>query len=63
MKDETMKGKMDSTKTETDRGLTVKRRLAVSSPVGTEHEYSINDRDHRPLAISDRIIERIAGEV
>src|SRR5512136_384694 len=31
--------------------------------VGTEHEYSINDRDFNPLPISDRIIERINGRV
>jgi len=37
--------------------------LAVSSPVGTEHEYSINDVDHRPLPISDLIIRRISGEL
>ncbi|MBN1235488.1 MAG: hypothetical protein JW999_05490 [Methanotrichaceae archaeon] len=37
--------------------------LAASSPIGTEHEYSINDRNCRPLAISDRIIQRIAGQV
>jgi gamma-glutamyl:cysteine ligase YbdK (ATP-grasp superfamily) len=31
--------------------------------IGTEHEYSINDEDFRPLTISDRIIERIGGTV
>jgi gamma-glutamyl:cysteine ligase YbdK (ATP-grasp superfamily) len=31
--------------------------------VGTEHEYSINDRDFNPLPISDKIIERISGNV
>jgi gamma-glutamyl:cysteine ligase YbdK (ATP-grasp superfamily) len=31
--------------------------------IGTEHEYSINDKNYRPLAISDRIIERISGQV
>lgn len=39
------------------------KALAATSPIGTEHEYSINDKNHRPLAISDRIIERIAGQV
>ena len=39
------------------------KALAASSPIGTEHEYSINDKNHRPLAISDRIIERISGRV
>jgi gamma-glutamyl:cysteine ligase YbdK (ATP-grasp superfamily) len=39
------------------------KALSAASPVGTEHEYSINDRNGRPLAISDRIIERIAGRV
>jgi hypothetical protein len=37
--------------------------LRVLSPIGTEHEYSINDTNCRPLPISDRIIERIAGRV
>jgi len=37
--------------------------LALSTNVGTEHEYSINDRDFLPLPISDRIIERIHGSV
>jgi hypothetical protein len=31
--------------------------------VGTEHEYSINDRNFRPLPISDKIIEKICGKV
>ena len=31
--------------------------------IGTEHEYSINDRDFQPLPINDRIIEEINGEV
>ena len=31
--------------------------------IGTEHEYSINDRDFKPLPINDRIIEEINGEV
>ncbi|MBP7071280.1 MAG: hypothetical protein KBA97_09420 [Methanothrix sp.] len=41
------------------------RHNALESPsfIGTEHEYSINDKDQRALAISDRIIERIAGRV
>lgn len=39
------------------------KALKAASPIGTEHEYSINDRNGRPLAISDRIIERIAGRV
>jgi len=39
------------------------KALAAASPIGTEHEYSINDKNHRPLAISDRIIRRIAGQV
>ena len=41
----------------------IHKALRASSPVGTEHEYSINDKKCRPLAISDRIIERIAGQV
>ena len=39
------------------------KALAAASPIGTEHEYSINDKNHRPLAISDRIIRQIAGQV
>jgi gamma-glutamyl:cysteine ligase YbdK (ATP-grasp superfamily) len=39
------------------------KALAAASPIGTEHEYSINDKNFRPLAISDRIIQRIAGQV
>ena len=31
--------------------------------IGTEHEYSINDRDFRPLPINDRLIEELNGEV
>jgi hypothetical protein len=31
--------------------------------IGTEHEYSINDKDFIPLTISDRIIERISGTI
>ena len=31
--------------------------------IGTEHEYSINDRDFRPLPINDRIIEELNGEI
>ncbi len=37
--------------------------LMMESQVGTEHEYSINDRCFRPLPISDSIIERISGAV
>lgn len=29
--------------------------------VGTEHEYSINDKDFNPLPISDEIIKKISG--
>jgi hypothetical protein len=39
------------------------KALAISAQVGTEHEYSINDRDFQPLPISDKIIERINGSV
>ena len=31
--------------------------------IGTEHEYSLNDHDFRPLPINDRIIQRINGSV
>lgn len=31
--------------------------------IGTEHEYSINDDNFCPLPISDRLIERVAGNV
>ncbi len=37
--------------------------MAMNEAIGTEHEYSINDMNCRPLAISDRIIERIHGQV
>jgi len=33
------------------------------SPLGTEHEYSINDRSFLPLAISDGIIDRLCGRI
>ncbi|VVB72127.1 Glutamate--cysteine ligase [uncultured archaeon] len=33
------------------------------SAIGTEHEYSINDKSFRPLPISDKIIERVNGEL
>jgi len=33
------------------------------SKVGTEHEFSINDRSFRPLPINDRIIERLQGSI
>jgi gamma-glutamylcysteine synthetase len=33
----------------------------VEKPIGTEHEYSINDQEFNPLPISDRIIMRISG--
>jgi len=39
------------------------RAQPAQSHLGTEHEYSINDSIFRPLAISDRIIERINGRV
>jgi gamma-glutamyl:cysteine ligase YbdK (ATP-grasp superfamily) len=41
----------------------IHKALRASSPIGTEHEYSINDKKCRPRAISDRIIQRIAGQV
>ncbi|VVB67483.1 Glutamate--cysteine ligase [uncultured archaeon] len=37
--------------------------MPVALQIGTEHEYSINDRHFRPLPISDRIIEQISGAV
>lgn len=37
--------------------------MQVGKQIGTEHEYSINDRDWNPLPISDKIIERISGAV
>ena len=39
------------------------RSLPAKSPIGTEHEYSINDKNYRPLAISDKILQQISGEV
>lgn len=35
----------------------------ITKQIGTEHEYSINDRGWNPLPISDRIIERISGSI
>ena len=35
----------------------------IPMTIGTEHEYSINDRDFRPLPINDKIIEELNGEV
>jgi gamma-glutamyl:cysteine ligase YbdK (ATP-grasp superfamily) len=31
--------------------------------IGTEHEYSINDSKFNPLPISDRILQKIGGEI
>lgn len=31
--------------------------------VGTEHEFSINDRDFRPMPINDMVIERLYGSI
>ncbi|HVO77598.1 MAG TPA: glutamate-cysteine ligase family protein [Methanomassiliicoccales archaeon] len=31
--------------------------------IGTEHEYSVNDGDYRPLSVADKIIEEIAGKL
>ena len=39
------------------------RAMPAKSPIGTEHEYSINDKNYRPLAISDKILKQISGEV
>ncbi len=39
------------------------RAVDMFKAIGTEHEYSINDRSCRPLAISDRIIERVCGHI
>jgi gamma-glutamyl:cysteine ligase YbdK (ATP-grasp superfamily) len=39
------------------------RDLVAGPYIGTEHEYSINDKSQRALAISDQIIERIAGRL
>jgi glutamate---cysteine ligase / carboxylate-amine ligase len=37
--------------------------ITVGTKVGTEHEYSINDRSFTPLPVSDRILEKIHGSV
>jgi gamma-glutamyl:cysteine ligase YbdK (ATP-grasp superfamily) len=37
--------------------------MKISTEIGTEHEYSINDQDFNPLPISDKIIERINGSI
>jgi gamma-glutamyl:cysteine ligase YbdK (ATP-grasp superfamily) len=39
------------------------KAMPAKSPIGTEHEYSINDKNYRPLAISDKILQQISGEV
>jgi len=39
------------------------KAMPAKSPIGTEHEYSINDKNYRPLAISDKILLQISGEV
>ena len=39
------------------------KALPSSAPIGTEHEYSINDMKFRPMPISDKIIEQISGKV
>lgn len=31
--------------------------------IGTEHEYSINDRSFKPCPVSDQILERISGRI
>jgi hypothetical protein len=43
--------------------VTKHRAMPAKSPIGTEHEYSINDKNFQPLTISDKIIEKISGEV
>lgn len=48
---------------ESKMAMHMHKALPAVSPIGTEHEYSINDPDFRPLAISDQIIERISGQV
>ena len=30
--------------------------------VGTEHEYSINDHDFKPMPINDQIIKQLTGD-
>ena len=39
------------------------KAMPAKSPIGTEHEYSINDKNYRPLAISDKILQQISDEV
>jgi hypothetical protein len=31
--------------------------------IGTEHEYSLNDRSFTPMPVSDRILERMSGRI
>jgi len=42
---------------------TMQKALAISSQLGTEHEFSINDKNFQPLPISDRIIQKLNGSV
>ena len=41
----------------------IRRATPALYSLGTEHEYSINDRRFCPLPISDRILERINGRL
>jgi gamma-glutamyl:cysteine ligase YbdK (ATP-grasp superfamily) len=43
--------------------MALQKALPALAPIGTEHEYSIIDKNFRPLPISDKIIEGISGEV
>lgn len=42
---------------------TMQKALATSSQLGTEHEFSINDKNFQPLPISDRIIQQLNRSV
>jgi len=41
----------------------MQKALETSSQLGTEHEFSINDKNFQPLPISDRIIQRLNGSL
>ncbi|NMC11214.1 MAG: hypothetical protein GYA39_09655 [Methanothrix sp.] len=41
----------------------MQKALATSSQLGTEHEFSINDKNFQPLPISDRIIQQLNRSV
>lgn len=54
---------MQSTTLQERTRIALHKAMPASSPLGTEHEYSISNSNFEPLAISDKIIQRIHGQV